>query len=73
MSVGADSSVAAQRLESMLGILIAERKFAAHRVIDHARSYAIGENYTNSIENAFSLLKRWVCWFSLKWKEAALR
>jgi transposase-like protein len=40
--------------------IISQRKFAAHRVIDHARSYAIGENHTNSIENAFSLLKRGV-------------
>src|SRR5437660_916379 len=40
--------------------IIGERKFAAHRVIDHTRSYAIGENHSNSIENAFSLLKRGV-------------
>jgi transposase-like protein len=38
--------------------IIGERKFAAHRVIDHNRSYAQGEIHTNSIENAFSLLKR---------------
>ena len=40
--------------------IIAERKFAAHRVIDHNRSYAMGDIHTNSIENAFSLLKRGV-------------
>jgi transposase-like protein len=40
--------------------IIGQRKFAAHRVIDHARSYAIGDLHTNSIENAFSLLKRGV-------------
>ncbi len=40
--------------------IIGERKFAAHRVIDHTRSYALGEIHTNTIENAFSLLKRGV-------------
>src|SRR6266853_1666230 len=40
--------------------IIGERKFAAHRVIDHARSYAIGDIHTNTIESAFSLLKRGV-------------
>jgi len=40
--------------------IIGERKFAPHRVIDHARSYAMGDIHTNTIENAFSLLKRGV-------------
>jgi transposase-like protein len=40
--------------------IIGERKFAAHRVIDHTRSYAMGDIHTNTIENAFSLLKRGV-------------
>jgi len=40
--------------------IIAERKFAAHHVIDHNRSYAMGDIHTNNIENAFSLLKRGV-------------
>jgi transposase-like protein len=40
--------------------IIGERKFAAHRVIDHARSYAMGDIHTNTIESAFSLLKRGV-------------
>lgn len=31
-----------------------------HRMIDHITSYALGENHTNTIENAFSLLKRGV-------------
>ena len=29
-----------------------------HRMIDHITSYASGENHTNTVENAFSLLKR---------------
>ena len=37
--------------------IISQRKFAGHRVIDHARSYAMGDIHTNTIENAFSLLK----------------
>jgi transposase-like protein len=41
-------------------MIIGERKFAAHRTINHQRSYAIGDLHTNSIENAFSLLKRGV-------------
>jgi transposase-like protein len=41
-------------------MIIGQRKFAAHRTINHQRSYAIGDLHTNSIENAFSLLKRGV-------------
>jgi len=40
--------------------IIGKRKFAAHRTINHQRSYAIGDLHTNTIENAFSLLKRGV-------------
>src|SRR6266851_3273553 len=40
--------------------IISQRKFTAHRVIDHARSYAMGDIHTNTIESAFSLLKRGV-------------
>lgn len=40
--------------------IIGRRNFAAHRMIDHIRTYAEGENHTNTIENAFSLLKRGV-------------
>jgi ISXO2-like transposase domain/Transposase zinc-ribbon domain len=29
-----------------------------HTTINHSRTYAIGDNYTNTIENAFSLFKR---------------
>jgi hypothetical protein len=29
-----------------------------HKAINHTRSYAIGSTHTNTIENAFSLLKR---------------
>jgi hypothetical protein len=32
--------------------------FAGHRMINHRHAYAIGENHTQHIENAFSLLKR---------------
>jgi hypothetical protein len=40
--------------------LIGSRKFAEHRTINHTRSYGIGDLHTNTIENAFSLLKRGV-------------
>jgi transposase-like protein len=44
---------------SLVHGIIGERHFPGrHRMIDHITSYAIGENHTNSIENAFSLLKR---------------
>jgi transposase-like protein len=39
--------------------IISERKWVGkHRVIDHNQSYAWGDVHTNTIENAFSLLKR---------------
>ena len=38
--------------------IIGRRKFDGHRMIDHIRTYGEGENHTNTIENAFSLLKR---------------
>jgi ISXO2-like transposase domain len=34
--------------------------FSGHRMIDHIKSYGQGENHTNTVENAFSLLKRGV-------------
>jgi hypothetical protein len=34
--------------------------FRGHRMINHIISYAEGQNHTNTIENAFSLLKRGV-------------
>jgi len=41
--------------------IISQRKWVGqHRAIDHTRSYAIGDLHTNTIENAFSLLKRGV-------------
>ncbi len=41
--------------------IIGRRKvFAGHRMIDHIRTYGEGLNHTNTIENAFSLLKRGV-------------
>lgn len=41
--------------------IIGRRNFPnQHRMIDHIKSYGIGENHTNTIENAFSLLKRGV-------------
>jgi transposase-like protein len=38
--------------------IIAPRRPGEHRVINHNKSYAWGEVHTNTIENAFSLLKR---------------
>ena len=38
--------------------IIGKRKFDGHRMIDHIRTYGEGENHTNTVENAFSLLKR---------------
>ena len=35
-------------------------KFAGHRMINHREAYAIGDNHTQHIESAFSLLKRGV-------------
>lgn len=40
--------------------IIGQRRFVNHRVIDHIRTYAEGENHTNTVESAFSLLKRGV-------------
>jgi transposase-like protein len=40
--------------------IIGRRQFVNHRMIDHIRTYVEGENHTNTIENAFSLLKRGV-------------
>jgi hypothetical protein len=37
---------------------IAEGRQGGHRVIDHNSSYARGDVHTNTIESAFSLLKR---------------
>jgi transposase-like protein len=38
--------------------ILATRRPGEHRVINHNQSYAWGEVHTNTIENAFSLLKR---------------
>jgi transposase-like protein len=40
--------------------ILGKEKFAAHRIINHSKTYAIGDLHTNTIENAFSLLKRGV-------------
>lgn len=40
--------------------IIGKRRFVNHRMIDHIRKYVEGENHTNTIESAFSLLKRGV-------------
>ncbi len=40
--------------------IIGQRKFAGHRAINHTSSYVMGENHTQHIESAFSLLKRGV-------------
>ncbi len=45
--------------ESAIYTIVGNRHFAGrHRMINHSRSYGIGDNHTNTIENAFSLLKR---------------
>lgn len=47
--------------ESALYFLLGQRRFPGrHRTINHGSSYAIGDLHTNTIENAFSLLKRGV-------------
>jgi hypothetical protein len=40
--------------------IIGKRLFVNHRMIDHIRTYGEGENHTNTVESAFSLLKRGV-------------
>jgi transposase-like protein len=45
--------------ESAIYTIIGKRHFEGrHRMINHTRSYGFGDNHTNTIENAFSLLKR---------------
>lgn len=46
--------------KSMVYDIIGRRQFANHRMIDHIRTYVDGENHTNTVESAFSLLKRGV-------------
>ncbi len=47
--------------ESAVYAIIGKRRFPGrHRTINHAQSYGIGDLHTNTIENAFSLLKRGV-------------
>jgi len=47
--------------ESVVYSLIGKRRFPGrHRTINHSQSYGIGDLHTNTIENAFSLLKRGV-------------
>ncbi|HKI11322.1 MAG TPA: IS1595 family transposase [Candidatus Acidoferrum sp.] len=47
--------------ESAVYWIIGERHFPGrHRKINHSISYAVGQNHTQHIENAFSLLKRGV-------------
>ena len=46
--------------KAMIYYIIGKRRFVNHRMIDHIRSYAEGDNHTNTVENAFSLLKRGV-------------
>ncbi|HXY25643.1 MAG TPA: IS1595 family transposase [Candidatus Acidoferrum sp.] len=40
--------------------IIGRRQFVNHRMIDHIRTYGEGENHTNTVESAFSLLKKGV-------------
>jgi transposase-like protein len=45
--------------ESAIYTIVGKRHFPGrHRMINHTRSYGFGDNHTNTIENAFSLLKR---------------
>jgi len=45
--------------ESAIYTIIGKRHFdGRHRMINYSRSYGIGDNHTNTVENAFSLLKR---------------
>jgi hypothetical protein len=47
--------------ESPVYYIIGKRHFAGrHRTINHSRTYAIGDLRTNTIESAFSLLKKGV-------------
>jgi hypothetical protein len=48
--------------EAPIYYIIGQRKVfsGGHRMINHIRSYGQGENHTNTVENAFSLLKRGV-------------
>jgi transposase-like protein len=55
--VSADATL--QTDESAIYTIFGKLHFPGrHRMINHSRSYGIGDNHTNSIENAFSLLKR---------------
>lgn len=45
---------------STFEIIGARGPFAKHRMINHRKSYAMGENHTQHVESAFSLLKRGV-------------
>jgi transposase-like protein len=40
--------------------IIGGRNFKNRRMVDHIQTYGMGENHTNNVENAFSLLKRGV-------------
>jgi transposase-like protein len=47
--------------ESALYNIIGKRRFPGrHRTINHSVSYGVGDLHTNTVENAFSLLKRGV-------------
>jgi transposase-like protein len=46
--------------DSAIYNIIGKRRPGGHRIINHSSSYGIGENHSNTIENAFSLLKRGV-------------
>jgi transposase-like protein len=50
--------------------IIGKRNFKRHRMIDHIQTYGIGENHTNTVENAFSLLKRGIygTFHKVSWK-----
>jgi hypothetical protein len=55
---------------AMIYNIIGKRNFKRHRMIDHIQTYGIGENHTNTVENAFSLLKRGIygTFHKVSWK-----
>jgi len=55
------SEATLQTDESALYHIIGKRRFPGrHRTINHSVSYGVGDLHTNTVENAFSLLKRGV-------------
>ncbi len=61
MAENIDPDATLQTDESALYHIIGKRRFPGrHRTINHSVSYGYGDIHTNTVENAFSLLKRGV-------------